>query len=92
MSVLICHDEAMKCKCGSVLEEVPIEGSARSRFSFPMTHKRDGTPIKDLGTKGPFLGVAELGWCATCEDYFLILDTEDDPEAWSKLPKLHKPQ
>lgn len=92
MPQLICHDEVMTCKCGAVLHEVPTTTRPRSRFAFEITHKRDGTPIKDLATKGAHLGVVELGWCEVCEDYCAVIDSEDDPKVWSELPKLHQPQ
>ena len=79
------------CKCGHELETVPVvENSVkreRAQFAFALTHKKDGTPIKHLATKGAFLGIMELGWCEVCQHHSLVLDSTDDKEFWASLPK-----
>lgn len=62
-----------------------MKDSERSRFRFEMTHHKDGTPIKDLETKGPFLGIVELGRCSRCGQYQVVIDCADNPEEWVKL-------
>jgi hypothetical protein len=94
MSQLVTsHGEVGTChKCDGPLDTVPMGTSDRSMFSFAMTHRKDGTPIKHLDTEGPFLGTLELGWCPTCEEYTAILDSMcDQPEEWKKLPKWEQP-
>lgn len=86
--------EEVTCeKCGGELFPCPMElkngvVTERSIFAYAITHKKDGTPIKDLDTKGAFLGILELGWCGRCEKHSIILDSmDDDPKGWAKLPK-----
>lgn len=73
--------------CAGPLAMVPCESDTRCRFAFSMTHRRDGTPIKHLDTKGAFLGIIELGWCASCEKHTAVLDSTDDAAYWNSLPK-----
>jgi hypothetical protein len=76
-------------KCNSNLQSVITEGhkEGRTRFAFNISHKKDGTPIKDLETKGALLGVIELAYCQVCDDYEALIDCTEDQEFWSSLPK-----
>jgi hypothetical protein len=81
--------------CNAPLEIAPMEGFPRSRFAYEITHKKDGTPIKNLETEGAFLGTVELGWCPTCQEHITVLDDLcEQPQEWAKLPKWNgeKPQ
>jgi hypothetical protein len=86
-------DEIATCTCGHELQTVEMidKGVAqRSRFAFAMTHKKDGTPIRHLATKGAFLGVMELGWCEICQHHVAVLDSTEDKKYWASLPKWEK--
>lgn len=79
MSVIL-HGETIQCSCSGELEFVPMEGSSvGARFAFDITHKRNGEPIKNLETKGPFLGVIIVVKCTSCKEYSTVFDTVDDP-------------
>ena len=88
-------DEVATCGCGAELETCPVADKGvtreRAQFAFAMTHRRDGTPIRHLDTKGAMLSILELGWCGVCEKHVVVLDSTDDKEYWASLPKWEKP-
>lgn len=99
MKIVVKHageeDEVAKCDCGEGLDAQEMDDGAgklleRSRFAFAMTHKRDGTPIRDLETKGAVLMILELGWCPACQKHCVVIDSTDDREYWASLPKWEK--
>lgn len=99
--IVITHvgepDEIAKCKCGAELQAQSVSDDSgskvireRAQFAYALTHKKNGAPIRDLETKGPMLGIIELGWCDVCQHHCAILDSTDDKEYWASLPKWHK--